>query len=337
MAIRQALKKALLLVPAMLLAQGCTTLPVDKEAQAKKPAKHVRKIHKAGRMPCQLVSTWKNEVVHVADPVHGGAPIPGLAGRFYLFGEEVDTPIEAEGNLTVDLYDLTKGPGGQPVLLENWQLDPVTLKKLKRKDPVGEGYTLFLPWGTYRPDITRVQLKLKYDAGGEFPLFGDTGPLTLNSEINIQQSRHTMAPGAGGQLQTVNPGAAGTPPALGVAPGQATNPATLPGQNGTVAPLNSLPSGQPVSRVVVPTGPLAAGASATGLIPVSASGVTPPAGGRSTRLTIEPVDYNPPKAEGFGPARIDTIGPRNAGGNHASGVAAPAPEVPAGPKVWSLR
>lgn len=337
MAIRKALTKGLFLLPAMLLAQGCTTLPVDKDAQAKKPAKHVRKIHKSGRMPCQIVSTWKNEVVHVADPVHGGSPTPGLAGRFYLFGEEVDTPIEAEGNLTVDLFDLSKGPGTQPLLLENWQLDPVTLKKLKRKDPVGEGYTLFLPWATYRPDITRVQLKLKYDAGGEFPLYGDTGPLTLNSEITIQQSRHTVAPGATGQLQSVNQGLNGNPSAPGTVPGHATSPAALPAQNGAVDSSGALPNGQPVSRIVVPTGPLAAGASATGLIPVSATGVVPPAGGRSTRLTIEPVDYNPPKAEGFGPARVDTIGPRNLGNKQTSGVAAPAPEVPTAPKVWNLR
>ena len=337
MAIRQALKKGLFLVPAILLAQGCTTLPADKDAQAKKPAKHVRKIHKSGRMPCQLVSTWKNEVVHVADPVHGGSPTPGLAGRFYLFGEEVDTPIEAEGNLTIDLFDLSKGPGTQPVLLENWQLDPVTLKKLKRKDPVGEGYTLFLPWATFRPDINRVQLKLKYDAGGEFPLYGDTGPLTLNSEITIQQSRHTMAPGASGQLQSANPGMTGNPSAQGMAPGQAASPAVLPSQNGAMAPAGAMPTGQPVSRIVVPTGPLAAGASATGLVPVSATGIVPATGGRSTRLTIEPIDYNPPKAEGFGPARVETIGPRILGNNQPPGVAAPAPEVPATPKVWNLR
>lgn len=335
MAIHQAMKKALCLVPAILWAQGCTMLPVDKDAQAGKPAKHVRKIHKAGRVPCQIVSTWKNEVLHVSDPVHGGTPAPGLAGRLYLFGEEVDTPIEAEGTLHIDLYDLSKGPGSQAVLLENWQLDPATLKKLKRKDPVGEGYTLFLPWGTYKPDITRVQLKLKYDAGGEFPLYGDTGPLTLNSEITFQHSRNTVAPGAGGQPQPGTPGSPGNLSAPALPPGVAPGSTVVPAQTGGVAPSGSLSSG-PVSRIVVPTtGPLAAGQGATGLMPAAANGST--MGGRSTRLAIEPVDYNPPRSEGPGPARVETIGPRNAGNNISSGVAAPAPEAPAGPKVWSLR
>lgn len=327
MAIRQALKKALLLVPALLMAQGCTLLPVNKEAQAGKPNRFVRKIHKSGRMPCQIVSTWKNEVLHVADPVQGGVPAPGLAGRFYLFGEEVDTPIEAEGTLHIDLYDLGKGQGGQAVLLENWQVDPATLKRLKRKDPVGEGYTLFLPWGTYREDITRVQLKLRYDAGGEFPLYGDTGPLTLNNEITFRHSKATVAPGS---AQPPVQGLPGIVPPPGTGPVGSSSPATRANGAGALEPTGAARSGPAVSRTVVPTGAVAASHLSTGT-----SG--PAAGARTTRLTIEPVDFNPPKAEGFGPGRVEPIGQRSWNPSQTSGAAAPAPEAPAGPRVWNLR
>lgn len=342
MAIRQSLRSALCL-SAFLLSQGCVTMPVDKSPAEKapaekKPTKHVRKIHKGAKVPCQLVSTWKNEVIHVADPVHGGSPTPGLAGRFYLFGEEVDSPIEAEGTLIVDLYDLSKGPSAAPAPLENWQIDPLTLKKLKRKDPVGEGYTLFLPWATYRPDITRIQLKLKYDAGGEFPLYGDTGPISLNTDISFQQSRNTVNPanGIAGPAQgPMGPAAnQGQPVQQGIG-GPAIPSALAPMSAPAVAP--QVPQHlQPVSRVVVPTGSAHPGFGSNqqaGVVPAGGSMAT----GRSTRLTIEPIDYNPPRQQEGATAR-ETGMPRPMSlPNQAPEAAAPAPGAPAGLKVWNLR
>ncbi|MFM7540654.1 MAG: hypothetical protein ACKO9Z_13445 [Planctomycetota bacterium] len=342
MAIRQSLRSALCL-SAVLMAQGCVTMPVDKSQAEKppaekKPTKHVRKIHKGAKVPCQLVSTWKNEVIHVADPVHGGSATPGLAGRFYLFGEEVDSPIEAEGTLIVDLYDLSKGPSAAQTPLENWQIDPVTLKKLKRKDPVGEGYTLFLPWATYRPDITRIQLKLKYDAGGEFPLYGDTGPISLNTDISFQQSRNMVNPanGIAGQAQGAMGPASnqGQPVQQGI--GGPAMPSAIAPMSGPAAAPQALQQLQPVSRVVVPTGPAHSGFGSNqqpGVVPAGGSMAT----GRSTRLTIEPIDYNPPRQQ-EGAAARETAIPRPTGlSNQAPEAAAPAPGSPAGLKVWNLR
>ena len=80
----------------------------------------------------------------------------------------------------MDLYD--DGVGGPPggVLLEEWRIDKDTLKRLYKKDIVGHGYTLFLPWASCRPEVTKVHLTVRYDpAGGGSPLYAPTAPLTV--------------------------------------------------------------------------------------------------------------------------------------------------------------
>lgn len=111
----------------------------------------------------QVVTTWNNQVVFAADPMRGGQENPGLTGRVYLFGPEISTPHPGDGTIIVDLFDVTsKGPTGQPVHLERWEFDKETLKKFLKQDLFGWGYTLFLPWGTYKPDFQRVNLSVTY-------------------------------------------------------------------------------------------------------------------------------------------------------------------------------
>src|SRR2546430_4724237 len=92
---------------------------------------------------CQIVATWNHQVVFAPDPTHNGAPTPGLTGRLYLFGQEVSFPLVEEGSLIVDLFDDTKSADtkpavdGQPIPLEEWRLDPATLKRLAKKDMIG--------------------------------------------------------------------------------------------------------------------------------------------------------------------------------------------------------
>lgn len=129
---------------------------------------------------CQVVATWNRHVAFAPDPANGGVLTPGIVGRLYLFGPQIDFPLAAEGCLTVDLFDdRPRAEGAPPVLLEEWRLDKDTLANLLRKDTIGWGYTLFLPWGTYKPDLTRVRLKLRYDPVGGTPLYTESGPLTL--------------------------------------------------------------------------------------------------------------------------------------------------------------
>lgn len=160
--------------------------------------------------PVQVVSTWKPEVVFVPDPANQGRPNPGLVGRVYLFQQDMGTAATWEGKLEVDLYDLGVAQGTSPTHLERWEYDGASLAKLVRKDPIGEGYTLFLPWGTYREDVQKVQLKLKFDYGGTFPLYGDTGPITLNGPLRMVSNHSTM----------LSDQFANQPPARSVAPMQ---------------------------------------------------------------------------------------------------------------------
>jgi hypothetical protein len=128
----------------------------------------------------QVATTWNNSIVFAPDPTRNGEPAPGIGGRLYLFDTN-GIPVVGNGSLVVDLYDdsgATSKPGG--VQLEQWRIDPVTLKRLVRKDTYGVGYTIFLPWGTYRPDIKIVHLTARYEPPQGMPLFAPSGALTID-------------------------------------------------------------------------------------------------------------------------------------------------------------
>jgi hypothetical protein len=144
----------------------------------------------AGKV-CQIVATWHKEVVFAPDVVHNGIPQPGITGRLYLFGPQIDFPLTGDGSLIVDLYtpvekladpaekSAAPNPAGQMRLLEQFRLDKVALGQLLNKDTIGWGYSLFLPWGTYKPEITQIRLRVRYDPKQGTPLFTESGPLTL--------------------------------------------------------------------------------------------------------------------------------------------------------------
>src|SRR5262249_32724616 len=126
------------------------------------------------------------------DIVNGGRPLPGLAGRLYLMGSELGIPVKGDGGaVAVDLYDVSHAQAGvPPMLLERWQLQPDYLAKLLRKDKIGWGYTLFLPWSTYRPDVSRVQLNVCFIPPNGNPVYAAPEVLTLRSQvIPVTQTR----------------------------------------------------------------------------------------------------------------------------------------------------
>jgi hypothetical protein len=148
----------------------------------------------------QIAATWENKVFYAPDPAHGGAPSPGLAGRLYLFGEETGHPLVGDGSVLVDLFDdMAVASGGQPRLIEKWILDKDTVKRLLRKDMIGQGYTLFLPWGTFKPETTQVHLMVTYTPQKGNPLYSPSSTITLNKEdagVHGYSSR-TVVPAAG--------------------------------------------------------------------------------------------------------------------------------------------
>jgi hypothetical protein len=159
----------LLTLLAASLLSGCVTLD-----------SLVRKELTASPNVCQVVPIWDPRVTLTPDPARGGAPAPGLVGRLYLFGPTVDFPLVGDGSVVVFLYNETPAAEGKGrVLLEQWNFDADTLKRLVKRDMIGLGYTLFLPWGTHHPSITHVQMQMKYEPRQGAPLFAPPIALTL--------------------------------------------------------------------------------------------------------------------------------------------------------------
>jgi hypothetical protein len=160
---------------AVLLALACsgcvTTMPETALAPNEPPP--------CRELPCQIVTWWQPQVRFSPDPARHGANNAGLAGRVYLFGQDMSFPLIADGALVIDLYDETSN---QPVLLEEWKFDKETLKKQARRDAVGWGYTVFLPWGTYRPEISKVWLKARFEPLQGLPLYAPDSHVTLANQ-----------------------------------------------------------------------------------------------------------------------------------------------------------
>jgi hypothetical protein len=162
---------ALWLIPLAFCPAGCITTGSFLLPGTTRPAADVR----------QVVVAWNPEVVFTPDPTHGGEPTPGVAGRLYLFGPEIDRPLVGDGCLVVDLFDNRPGAGGKDAVpLEEWRIDRDTLKRLEKKDAIGCGYTLFLPWATYHPELTQVRLRLRYEPAKGTPLYADSGPVVFH-------------------------------------------------------------------------------------------------------------------------------------------------------------
>jgi hypothetical protein len=138
----------------------------------------------------QINVAWHNQVVFAPDPMHDGQMTAGLAGRLYLFGPNMGYPLAGDGQVVVDVFDpARKGPDGKPLQLERWNLDQATLKNCLRKDQIGWGYTLLLPWGTYRPDLTQVMLKVHYDMPHSLPIYTEPSTITFNPVLDLQTAR----------------------------------------------------------------------------------------------------------------------------------------------------
>jgi hypothetical protein len=132
----------------------------------------------------QVQSLWRGQIVATADVTHKGAQLPGLAGRVYLVGEDLKHTVKAKGKLLVDLYESDlAGPDGQPRLLEHYEFPEEVMNRLLRKDNViGWGYTVFLPWPEYRPDIKRARLRICFMPENGTTLFAEPTLLTLHND-----------------------------------------------------------------------------------------------------------------------------------------------------------
>ena len=128
-----------------------------------------------------VMARWDHRVRITENSANGGMPLPGLAGRVYLFHDK-DT-VDADGAILVQMFDASEvRPGTPPRKLVSWQFDPENLKRLKREDIAGNGYTLFLPWEEYDPAIKKVQLQVVYYPKNGSPYFASPQVMTLQGD-----------------------------------------------------------------------------------------------------------------------------------------------------------
>jgi hypothetical protein len=163
---------ALLVLAALLVPAGCVGLDTVTGKPAGPPKEPV----------CKVVVAWVPQVVMTPDVLNDGKPLRCLAGRMYLFGEDLNHQVAGDGSLVVDLYDLGRHDPvtKEPVRLERWEIDARTLsQKLLKHDFWGWGYTLALPFNTYRTDLMRVELRARYQPKDGSPLFAESSTVTL--------------------------------------------------------------------------------------------------------------------------------------------------------------
>jgi hypothetical protein len=132
----------------------------------------------------KLVIVWHNQVIGGIDPLNHGEPMYGLAGRVYLSGHELSEMLPADGRLVVELYALLpEQPQGPPVRQGQWVIEKDTLNgKCLSKDVFGQGYTLNLPWPSYRPDVTRLEIRTRYEPAKGMPVY-DRSLVTLGNGL----------------------------------------------------------------------------------------------------------------------------------------------------------
>ncbi len=233
---------------------------------AKLTAKMERKV-----VATEMAVGWQNRIAYLPDPVKNGRMSPGVVGQMFLFGGEKLEFAQADGTLTVDLIDDSPRPPGQPAATpERWQFDKNTLRNLQTRDETfGKSYVLFLPWPTYKSDITRVMISARYDPDNGHTLFAKPTVITLDTTSAFGAPVFSPLPGGTGSGPVGNrppvgpssmtgmggfpaPGAMMQPPPGTLAPGPLPN-SMLPLPS-SVAPMMPLPNG------VAPMMPLQPGA-----------------------------------------------------------------------------
>jgi hypothetical protein len=130
--------------------------------------------------PNKIEALWVPKVMRMQDTVHGGEQLPGIVGQLYLFGPNVGRPLAGDGSVVVDLFDDTAtAHGGDSVLIEEWRIDEKTMKRLLRNEFIGPGYTLYLPWSRFRPDIMHVHMTVCYTPKAGSPLYQVGSPMIM--------------------------------------------------------------------------------------------------------------------------------------------------------------
>ena len=141
----------------------------------------------------RLTAAWNNKVMYAPDPTHGGDPVPGLLVRLWIFGPDTKDALTVPGELIIGLWDNTpKAAGAQPVLQEVWHIDTETVEKFRRKDIIGDGFTLFLPWSKYHVDLKQVNVVARFNGTDGRNLVSTPERLTIDHAATLQRAQDKL-------------------------------------------------------------------------------------------------------------------------------------------------
>src|ERR1019366_1264701 len=100
----------------------------------------------------RVVACWYNR-----------AGSPKLIGSAYLFAGDNGRAVAAAGRLEVQAFDMAPAlRGEEPRLLAQWTFDAEALKKLQRKDMIGDGYTVTAFWTDIPANVANIKVQTVY-------------------------------------------------------------------------------------------------------------------------------------------------------------------------------
>ncbi|MFQ3650509.1 MAG: hypothetical protein SNJ75_09260 [Gemmataceae bacterium] len=146
------------------LTTGCVTITP--------PSLSFSSYHTPAPKVSQVVMAWQNWIGSGPDPANGGRPIPILTGRMYLFGPRLDYPMLAQGGCRVEVFDESSGVVA-PTPAFTWDIDAKDMPTLMKKDFIGIGYTMLLPWPSYHPSMHKLRVRTAYFPPDSLPIYSE--------------------------------------------------------------------------------------------------------------------------------------------------------------------
>ena len=138
-----------------------------KKDNSEKPPVSVGEKLAAPTVEARIEATWDSKLKYYKEPTSAGAKTTtppsadcAVSGHVRLVLPEK----EADGLLTVTLYDCTPQPGpDEPRLNCEWHIEGMMLKHFRTENVADPEYTFVLPWDTYKKDMTKVRIDMKYE------------------------------------------------------------------------------------------------------------------------------------------------------------------------------
>ncbi len=253
----------------------------------------------------EITILWRNKIDFLPDPARNGEMGPGLVGQLFLLGAR-DQFAPVDGKLVVALYDETPRPPGVPQNKpEGWEFTKEALKGLITPDErFGMCYAFFLPWPTYRADVTRIRVAARYEPENGHPLYAQETKITLdnrtpgNSDASGGWTTQQIVPG---QQSSGFTALGGPPPASGTSPGMGmvqTGPSAMAGNN--MPPQNAVvPSAGPAMPLSpsAPPGQLPPAPGNFGAVSPVGPGVPGAAGVPINMTNLPPIAFTAPRPQ----------------------------------------